>query len=184
MNVNNDIATTILACNNNVTIGDKACFFYVTLYQSKHNQKEESFSYYSICRALTKRIQFRQEQLQDSPQDHNESTDGDRSDFGEGLSRMLSSLFGHTASNVLSAPMAKKLLSVGSRFRYSHDFMSISLIHLLQWMKDETDLEFKLRTVKNNDDEYEHVVDLFINNIIYRPVELENLSCYELIAYY
>ena len=31
MNVNNDIATTVLACNNNVTSGDKACFFYVTL---------------------------------------------------------------------------------------------------------------------------------------------------------
>ena len=27
MNINNDIATTVLACNNNVTIGDKACFF-------------------------------------------------------------------------------------------------------------------------------------------------------------
>ena len=26
MNVNNDIATTVLACNNNVTTGDKACF--------------------------------------------------------------------------------------------------------------------------------------------------------------
>ena len=36
----------------------------------------------------------------------------------------------------------------------------------------------------DNDDEYEHVVDLFINNVIYRPVELEDLSCYELIAYY
>ena len=32
MNVNNDIATTVLVCNNNVTSGDKACFFYVTLY--------------------------------------------------------------------------------------------------------------------------------------------------------
>ena len=32
MNVNNDIENTVLACNNNVTIGDKACFFYVTLY--------------------------------------------------------------------------------------------------------------------------------------------------------
>ena len=39
MNTNNDITTTVLACNNNVTIGDKACFFYVTLYQTNHNQK-------------------------------------------------------------------------------------------------------------------------------------------------
>ena len=56
MNVNNDIATTVLACNNNVTSGDKACFFYVTLYQTKHNQKDESFSYQRVCLALQKRI--------------------------------------------------------------------------------------------------------------------------------
>ena len=56
MNVNNDIATTVLGCNNNVTSGDKACFFYVTLYQTKHNQKEEAFNYHNICLALSKRI--------------------------------------------------------------------------------------------------------------------------------
>ena len=56
MNVNNDIVTTALACNNNVTIGDKAYFFYVTLYQTKHNQNEESCTYHNICLALSKRI--------------------------------------------------------------------------------------------------------------------------------
>ena len=61
MNVNNDIVTTVLACNNNVTIGDKACFFYVTLYQTKHNQKEESCTYHSICLALLKRIKRQQD---------------------------------------------------------------------------------------------------------------------------
>ena len=38
MNVNNDIATTVFACNNNVTLGDKQCFYYVTLYQSKKSE--------------------------------------------------------------------------------------------------------------------------------------------------
>ena len=56
MNVNNDIATILLSCNNNVTIGDKSCFFYVTLYQTKPNQKEESCTYHNICRALSKGI--------------------------------------------------------------------------------------------------------------------------------
>ena len=40
--VNNDIATNILVCNDDVTSVDKACFFYLILYQTKHNQKEES----------------------------------------------------------------------------------------------------------------------------------------------
>ena len=69
MNVNNDIATTLLACNNNVTSGDKACFFYVTLYQTKHNQKEESFNYHNICLALSRRIKNYQEVLNASTED-------------------------------------------------------------------------------------------------------------------
>ena len=63
MNINNDIATTVLACNNNVTSGDKACFFYVTLYQTKHNQKEESCAYHNICLALSKGIKKYQDLL-------------------------------------------------------------------------------------------------------------------------
>ena len=56
MNVNNDIATTVFACNNNLTVGDRVCFFYVTLYQTKHNQREESFTFQNVCLALSKRI--------------------------------------------------------------------------------------------------------------------------------
>ena len=54
----------------------------------------------------------------------------------------------HTSSNVLSATMAKKMLPHGSRFQFSHEFMIISLKHLLQWITDEENLEFKLRKVK------------------------------------
>ena len=60
MNVTNDIATTVLAYNNNVTSGYKACFFYVTLYQTKHNQKEEAFNYHNVCLVLSRRIKKKQ----------------------------------------------------------------------------------------------------------------------------
>ena len=62
--------------------------------------------------------------------------------------------------------------------------MSIPLVHLLQWITDEENLEFKLRKVKIDENNYDCVMDLFINNIIYRPVELEHLSCYETISQY
>ena len=98
---------------------------------------------------------------------------------------MLSSLYGHTSSNVLSATMAKKLLSHGSRFQFSHDFMNISLVHLLQWITDEENLDYRLRKVKRDDnDKYDCVIDLFVNNIIYRPAELAGLSCYEMVSMY
>ena len=119
MNVNNDIATTVLACNNNVTSGDKACYFYVTLYQTKHNQKEEAFNYQNICLALSKRIKRHQDLLQ-TESENKETTEAITSDFAEGLRRMLVSLYGHTSNNVLSSTMAAKLLADGERFMFSH----------------------------------------------------------------
>ena len=83
MNVNNDIATTVLACNNNDTTGDKACFFYVTLYQTKHNQKEESCTYHNICLALSKRIKRQQEQLTKEREDGTVVTEEVSPDFGK-----------------------------------------------------------------------------------------------------
>ena len=50
-----------------------------------------------------------------------ESTEDVSPDFCEGLIRMLSSLYGHTASNVLSSTMAAKLLADESRFCFSHE---------------------------------------------------------------
>ena len=182
MNVNNDIATTVLACNNNVTLGDKACFFYVTLYQSKYNQKEESCTYHTICLALSKRIKRQQEELEKERDNSTIVTEEISPDFSEGLSRMLSSLYGHTSSNVLSATMSRKLLSHGERFQYSHEFVTIPLKHLLQWLAGDDNLEFKLRRVRHSDGEYGYVQDMYINNMMYRPSELEHFSLYDMVS--
>ena len=56
--------------------------------------------------------------------------------------------------------------------------------HLLEWLNGEEELEFKLRKIKIEDGKYEHIHDMFINNIIYRPVELEHLGCYDMITRY
>ena len=157
--------------------------FYVTLYQTKHNQKEESFTYHSICLALSKRIKRQHELIEESP-DIDNSTQETSPDFVEGLKRTLSSLYAHTSKNVLSATMARKLLSHGQRFQFSHDFINIPLKHLLQWLDDNCHLDFKLKLVKTGDDTYEHVQDFFINNIIYRPVELEHYGCYDMMMHY
>ena len=60
MNMNNDIASIALACNNNVTSGDKVRFYYITMYQSKRNQAEEASPYNNICIALPKRLKYKQ----------------------------------------------------------------------------------------------------------------------------
>ena len=157
--------------------------FYVTLYQTKHNQKEEAFNYQNICLALSKRIKKHQHILNEQQSD-GEITEDIQPDFAEGLKRMLASLYGHTSNNVLSSTMSAKLLADGERFNFSHDFMSIPLKHMIQWLHGEENLEFKLRKVKIDEGVYEHIQDMFINNIIYRPVELEHLGCYDMISKY
>ena len=144
MNVNNDIATTLLACNNNLVLGDRACFFYVTLYSTKHNQKEESCTYHSICLALSKRIKNQQEVIasEDTTTEHTEEI---APDFCEGLKRMLSALYAHTAKNVLSSTMSWKILYEGSRFKFSHQTETIPLPHLIEWADGNDNLDFRLK---------------------------------------
>ena len=113
-----------------------------------------------------------------------ESTEDVSPDFCEGLIRMLSSLYGHTASNVLSSTMAAKLLADESIFSFSHEFKSIPLKHLIEWSEGTEHLDFKLRKVKNGDGKYDHVQDTFINNMIFRPGELEHLGLYDMISQY
>ena len=116
-------------------------FLYVTMYQTKHNQKIESCTYHNICFDLSKRIKRQQEILVKECDDDIEVTEEISPDCSEGLSRILSSLYGRTASNFLSATMSRKLLSHCSRFQYSHEFVAIPIKHLLQWLTGEDNLD-------------------------------------------
>ena len=80
--------------------------------------------------------------------------------------------------------MARKLLSHISRFQFSHEFINIPLVHLIDWLDGSDKLEFKLKKVKNSDGQYSHVQDMYISNIIYRPTELEHISCYDMVTHY
>ena len=90
-----------------------------------------------------------------------ESTEDVSPDFCEGLIRMLSSLYGHTASNVLSSTMTAKLLADESRFSFPHEFTAIPLKNLIECSEGIEHLDFKLRKVKNGDGNYDHVQDTF-----------------------
>ena len=80
--------------------------------------------------------------------------------------------------------MARKLLSHISRFQFSHEFINIPLVHLIDWLDGSDKLEFKLKKVKNSDGKYSHLQDMYINNMIYRPTELEHISCYDMVTHY
>ena len=54
---------------------------------------------------------------------------------------MLSALYAHTASNVLSSTMAWKILYQGSTFKFSHETATIPLEHLIEWADGNDTLE-------------------------------------------
>ena len=126
MNTNNDISTTVLVCNNNITISNKVCFFYVTLYQTKYNQKEESCTYHNICLALSRLIKQQQDMSTNERKNGIEVTEEISKDYCECLSQMLSSLYSYTTNNTLSPTMSWKILERG---RDSNYLLSMWLFH-------------------------------------------------------
>jgi hypothetical protein len=56
LNTNNPIISKIFGYNNNVTMGNHNCIYYVTLYNTKGNQDGEQFPFLKHCTALAKRI--------------------------------------------------------------------------------------------------------------------------------
>ena len=122
--------------------------FYVPPYQTKYNQKEESCTYHNICLALSKRIKRQQDILIEKGNNGIDITEEISKDYCEGLSCMLSSPYGHTTNNVLNETMSWKLFERSIRFRFSREYVAISLTHLPQWLNENENLEFKLRQTK------------------------------------
>jgi hypothetical protein len=55
LNTNNPIISAeVFGFNNNVTMGNRNCIYYVTLYITKGNQEEESFPFLRHCTAIAK----------------------------------------------------------------------------------------------------------------------------------
>jgi hypothetical protein len=56
LNTNNPVISNIFGYNNNVTMGNRNCIYYVTLYNTKGNLEEEQFPFLKHCTALAKRL--------------------------------------------------------------------------------------------------------------------------------
>ena len=184
MNQNNDIASFVLACNTNITSADRSAFYYITYYQMKHNQTEEKLAYLVVCEGLSRRIKYQLNQLKENPDTDVDPRDLNRPDPTEGLKRILAAMYAHTSNLVFSAPMAHLLLSMLERFEFSHDYDAISLPHLIDWLEDNMDkLFFVLRSTKI-DGKTVKLPDYYINDVLFRPTELEKLCCYEVKMHY
>ena len=114
-----------------------------------------------------------------------ESCDLNQPDSSEGLKRVLSAMYAHTSGLVVSAPMAHLLLCEGERFEFSHGYGSISLPHLIDWFNQKMDnLFFVLQNTKMDDGTTIKIPDYFINDVLYRPQELEKMCLYQVKLWY
>jgi hypothetical protein len=56
LNTNNPIISEVFGFNNNVTMGNRNCIYYVTLYNTKGNQEEEQFPFLKHCTSIAKHL--------------------------------------------------------------------------------------------------------------------------------
>jgi len=136
VNAHNRYVTMLFGCNNNVLVAmSGAVVIYVTGYNTKNTQKEDSKVFETLCTVLIKYIQRQQADLESASGPDNE--DDQRL---IGFRRLLVAVLAHTTSNIVSAPMANFLALNESRFHYSHESKNLPL-HALKAKLFEEDCD-------------------------------------------
>ena len=184
MNTHNPVVTTLLGFNNNVTSGNRDAMYYITMYSTKKNQEEECFPFRKECTAIAKRIRAIQERNQRIAT--SASSFGDpvnienEPSYGMGLGHVLSGITAHLWSSIISAPMAWYLVVNGSRFRFSHEFVTIPLSQVEGWLLHK-DIQLRYRRNKKTNSGW---LDSTLLNYLFRPSaeiypKFQNMSLWE-----
>jgi hypothetical protein len=173
--------TKTLGCNSNIQIGSPRCVFYVVHYSTKSTQKEDrGVDFDRVGKQVIRRIQKEEEKLVADGFQHTPNTEQDAC-FREGLCRFLIGMSVHLSQDVVSATMAHLLLCEnGSRFSFSHDFQDLLVGQMLNKLQGEAPGDFVLRR-RNRGENGEVVMwaDYSVNDYLFRPECLEDLSFYE-----
>ncbi len=104
LNTNNPIISEVFGFNNNVTIGNRNCIYYVTLYNTKGNQDKELFPFFKHCSAIAKHLRKLRNQEREITRDlRNEFEHEDvlripEPNFKVGLGHVLSGILAHLSS--------------------------------------------------------------------------------------
>ena len=202
LNTHSHIITKKFGCNSNVQVGSPRCVFYVVHYTTKSTQKEDrGTDYDKIGHQVMKRIVKEKERLEHmrmmQHSDNERESDGSNDDvhdnvdnddlvdpdypFKEGLSRFLIGMSVHLSQDVISATMAHLLMSQkGTRFSFSHEFRDLMVGHMINHLTGKPTSDFVLRRRnKGSSGDLYLWSDYSINDYIYRPTHIEEISFYE-----
>ena len=172
----------MLACNTNVSIGDRAHTFYVTLYTSKDTNPEDKQLWQRVAASMGRRVW---NQMVAHGRVHG-SMEGFRlePDYGEGLGRLLTGINAALRNDIVSATMAHHLVfNEGSRFRFSHGLVPL-LLSQTESLLDNANVDLVLRTTRISQTEEVRWADCSGHDYIYRPRELEQLCFYQFLMWY
>jgi len=163
--------------------------YYITMYSTKKNQEEECFPFRKECTAIAKRIRTIQERNQRIARSASSFGDPENIEiepsYGMGLGHVLSGITAHLWSSIISAPMAWYLVVNGSRFRFSHEFVTILLSQVEGWLLHK-DIQLRYRRNMKTNSGW---LDSTLLNYLYRPSaeiypEFENMSLWEFVSEY
>jgi hypothetical protein len=106
LNTNNPIISKVFGFNINVTMGNRNFIYYVTLYNTKGNQEEESFPFLRHCTAIAKHLRKLRNQERETTRDLRNEFDHEDAlripvpNFKVGLGHVLSGILAHLSSTV------------------------------------------------------------------------------------
>ena len=180
INVHNHTLSSVLNCNTNVQVGDPFHMYYITLYNLKSTQEEDSERTKRIAETIIRRLIRIQDEVRQGLRDDHEDDS-----FIEGLCRMLGGLNAATSRYVVSSTMAHLLISQGgTRFKFSHG-MSDLLVSQLEACLEGKPVDVRLRV---NAYKKERLVwrDCLADDYIHRPTDamFESMCSYEMVMKY
>ena len=141
VNVHNPTLAEIFNCNTNVQVGDPFHMYYITLYNLKSTQEEDSEQNRRVAQTITRRLIRIQDEICAGLRDKGD----DKSDFVEGLCRILGGMHAATSNYVVSATMGHLLICQdGTRFKFSHNFLDL-LVGQMEAALEDKGVDFRLR---------------------------------------
>ena len=182
--------------NNNVQIGDIAHAFYTTLYVTKPDDNNQcDIAHLNTCNTAVRSIKnyilrtipdiehcSEQQLCQLSPE----------RDYVRGLVNLLQGINGHVHEVTLSPTLASYIISNGSRFHFSHEFVDIFLNQVHDYLQGK-DITYTLRKVptisSDEDDTEEDIPSLYWKytqclDYIYRNQALQHICYYDFMMTY
>ena len=166
MNVYNPATTFALGCNNNVAFGNIKRMFYSTTYNSKGTQEDDAEAFQRVARMVAKRIKNLQEENRNSE------------DIGEGISRLYGGIVTHCRSHIISAPLARYIVTNGSRFKFSHKFAYIPIFDFHKYVlgqKIQGTLKWHRKT---------YLERSLVFDYVYQPKALNKVSLWDFVKHY